>query len=71
MSMSAVSLVNLGWVLGCAMLVMLMQAGFCLLETGFSRAKNGINVAIKNLVDFLISSLLYWAFAADDFNGFP
>ncbi|MBA4016232.1 MAG: hypothetical protein C0483_03490 [Pirellula sp.] len=62
MTMSAVSLVNLGWVLGCATLVMLMQAGFCLLETGFSRAKNGINVAIKNLVDFLISSLLYWAF---------
>ncbi|MBN8629024.1 MAG: ammonium transporter, partial [Planctomycetes bacterium] len=60
--MSAVALVNLGWVLGCAMLVMLMQAGFCLLETGFARAKNGINVAIKNLVDFLISSLLYWAF---------
>ena len=40
---------------------MLMQAGFCLLETGFARAKNGINVAIKNLVDFLISSLVYWA----------
>ena len=41
---------------------MFMQAGFCLLETGFSRAKNSINVAIKNLVDFLISSLAYWAF---------
>jgi len=44
------------------MLVMFMQVGFCLLETGFSRAKNSINVAIKNLVDFLISSLAFWAF---------
>jgi Amt family ammonium transporter len=49
------------WVFISAMLVMLMQAGFCLLETGMARAKNGINVAIKNLVDFLISSLVYWA----------
>ncbi|MCE9604258.1 MAG: ammonium transporter [Planctomycetia bacterium] len=53
---------HLSWVLTCALLVMFMQAGFCLLETGFSRAKNSINVAIKNLVDFLISSLAYWAF---------
>ena len=60
--MSAVTLINLVWVLSCALLVMLMQAGFCLLETGFSRAKNSVNVAIKNLVDFLISSLLFWAF---------
>lgn len=54
--------VDLTWVLICGFLVMLMQAGFCLLETGFARAKNGINVAIKNLVDFLISSLVYWGF---------
>jgi Amt family ammonium transporter len=53
---------HLSWVLTCALLVMFMQAGFCLLETGFSRAKSSINVAIKNLVDFLISSLAYWAF---------
>ena len=31
-------------------LVMLMQAGFCLLETGFARAKNGINVALRRLI---------------------
>lgn len=41
---------------------MLMQGGFCLLESGFSRAKNSINVAIKNLIDFCISSLIFWAF---------
>jgi len=53
--------VDMVWVLVCAALVMLMQGGFCLLETGFCRAKNSINVAIKNLVDFLISSITYWA----------
>ena len=42
------------WLLVCAFLVMLMQGGFCLLESGFVRAKNSINVAIKNLVDFCV-----------------
>lgn len=50
------------WVLISAALVMLMQAGFCCLESGFCRAKNTINVAIKNLLDFCVSSLAYWAF---------
>lgn len=53
--------IDLLWTLVCAALVMLMQGGFCLLETGFARAKNSINVAIKNLVDFCISSLTFWA----------
>ncbi|MCU0709284.1 MAG: ammonium transporter [Pirellula sp.] len=47
------------WLLICAALVMLMQAGFCLLESGLSRAKNSINVAIKNLVDFCIACVSY------------
>lgn len=58
---SAFSDVDLVWLLMCSAMVMLMQAGFCLLETGFSRAKNSINVAIKNLFDFCISSIVYWA----------
>ena len=37
-----------------------MQAGFCCLESGYVRAKNSINVAIKNLVDFSVSGLLFW-----------
>ncbi len=49
------------WVLICAFLVMLMQAGFCLFEAGLVRSKNSINVAFKNLSDFLITSLVYWA----------
>lgn len=48
------------WVLLCAALVFLMQAGFLCLETGLTRSKNNINVAVKNLSDFGLSSLLYW-----------
>lgn len=49
------------WVLICSALVMLMQVGFCCLESGFCRAKNSINVAIKNLLDFCLASLMFWA----------
>ncbi len=54
-------LVNIAWLLLCAALVMLMQAGFCCLESGLSRAKNSINVAIKNLIDFCIATVVFWA----------
>ena len=37
-----------------------MQAGFCCLESGLSRTKNSINVAIKNLSNFAISSRVFW-----------
>ena len=53
--------VDLLWVLVSAALVMLMQGGFCFLESGMARAKNSINVAIKNLVDFCAASLVFWA----------
>ena len=55
-------LLNLSWVLLCAGLVLLMQAGFCCLETGLARAKNSINVAIKNVVDFCIAAIVFWLF---------
>lgn len=45
-----------------ALLVVMMQAGFTCLESGMVRAKNSINVAIKNLVDFCISLLLFTLF---------
>lgn len=38
-----------------------MQAGFALVETGFTRAKNAINIMMKNLMDFSMGSLAYWA----------
>ena len=50
------------WVLICAGLVFLMQAGFMCLESGLTRAKNSINVAVKNLTDIGISVVLFWAF---------
>ena len=50
----------LTWMLTCTALVLLMQAGFTCLETGMVRAKNSINVGIKNVVDFCIASILFW-----------
>ena len=56
------SLIDVFWVLICAGLVFLMQAGFTCLESGLTRSKNSINVAIKNITDFGISTILFWAF---------
>ncbi len=50
------------WILTATGLVFLMQAGFLCLEAGLTRKKNSINVAIKNVADFGISMLLFWAF---------
>jgi len=50
------------WLLICAILVFLMQAGFMCLETGLSRNKNSINVALKNVTDFGIAVVIFWAF---------
>lgn len=47
------------WVLTCGFIVLLMQAGFTCLESGMVRAKNSINVAIKNLIDFCIASAIF------------
>lgn len=49
------------WTLVAAVLVFFMQAGFALVETGFTRAKNAINIMMKNLMDFSIGSLAFWA----------
>lgn len=48
------------WVLLCAGLVFLMQAGFLCLETGVTRTKNSINVAVKNISDFGVSVFVFW-----------
>jgi Amt family ammonium transporter len=50
------------WLLICAILVFLMQAGFMCLESGLARKKNNINVALKNIADFGVSVGAYWAF---------
>jgi Amt family ammonium transporter len=48
------------WVLVAAILVMLMQAGFAMVESGFTRGKNSINILMKNLMDFSTGSILFW-----------
>ena len=50
------------WVLVSAFMVFLMQAGFLCVETGLVRFKNTINVALKNIVDFGLSVVVFWAF---------
>lgn len=50
---------ELEWTLTCAAMVFLMQAGFCLLESGMVRTKNSINVAVKNLLDCVVAVVLY------------
>ncbi|MEO1402925.1 MAG: ammonium transporter [Cyanobacteria bacterium J06635_1] len=53
--------IDVVWLIVCAILVSTMQAGFCCLESGLVRAKNSINVAIKNLVDFCVSCTIFAA----------
>ncbi len=48
------------WILLGSVLVFFMQAGFALLETGFTRAKNAGNIIMKNILNFSISSLVFW-----------
>ena len=49
------------WVLVAAFLVFFMQAGFAMVESGFTRAKNAVNILMKNLMDFSMGSIAYWA----------
>ena len=69
------SYVDTLWVFSCAILVFIMQAGFMCMESGLSRHKNSINVALKNLADFSISIVIFWLFGfglmfGKSFNGF-
>jgi len=63
------------WVIDCAILVFIMQAGFMCMETGLSRHKNSINVALKNAADFGVAVVIFWIFGfglmfGKSFNGF-
>ncbi|QNN24686.1 ammonium transporter [Planctomycetales bacterium ZRK34] len=59
--MENINLLDMLWVLLSAVLVFSMQAGFLCLEAGLTRSKNSINVAIKNVTDFGLSMVLFWA----------
>jgi len=48
------------WLSTTGALVFFMQAGFALLESGMSRAKNAVNVVMKNYMDVCIGSLAFW-----------
>jgi len=52
--------INTVWVLLAAFLVFFMQAGFGMLEAGFTRAKNAANILMKNMMDFSMASLAFW-----------
>ena len=51
---------NIVWTLVAAILVFWMQAGFAMVEVGFTRAKNAINIIMKNLMDFSVGSLAFF-----------
>ncbi len=51
---------NAFWLFFGGVLVFIMQAGFAMVETGFTRAKNAGNIVMKNFVDFMLGSLIYW-----------
>ena len=51
---------NLAWVLICAFLVMFMQLGFAMVETGFSRTKNAVHTMAMNLVIYPVGVVGFW-----------
>src|SRR5882724_8235271 len=53
--------VNFVWTLVCGFLVMFMQAGFALVETGFTRAKNASHTMAMNFMVYGIAMIAYWA----------
>ena len=52
---------NYMWTLIAAALVFFMQAGFAMVESGFTRAKSAVNIMMKNLMDFSMGTLFFWA----------
>ncbi len=60
-SASNAKAIDLVWMLIAAFLVFFMQAGFAMVETGFTRAKNAVNILMKNLMDFSVGSICFWA----------
>ncbi len=52
--------VNWLWTCIAAFLVFFMQAGFAMVESGFTRSKNALNIIMKNLMDFSIGTLAFW-----------
>ncbi len=65
---------NTIWVLLAAFMVMFMQPGFAMVESGFTRSKNTANILMKNFADFSIGSIVFWLIGytimyGDDIGG--
>ena len=59
--MEANAVLDLMWIVICGILVFFMQAGFTLVEVGFTRGKNAGNIIMKNFLDLCIGSVGFWA----------
>ncbi len=56
--------IDVAWIIIAAALILVMQGGFCALESGFVRARNNVNVAAKNLADLCLSTASFWLIGA-------
>lgn len=52
--------INIVWTIIAAILVFFMQAGFAMVESGFTRAKNAVNIIMKNLMDYSVGSVAFF-----------
>ncbi|HZY07796.1 MAG TPA: hypothetical protein VFE69_08630, partial [Ilumatobacteraceae bacterium] len=66
----AVNGLNTAWVLVAAFLVFFMQAGFMMLEAGFARTREVVNILQECIVDTCLCALLFWAFGFAFMFGF-
>src|ERR1700752_3181935 len=67
---SVINGTNTAWVLVAAFLVFFMQAGFMMLEAGFARTRETVNVLQECIVDTCLCALLFWAFGFAFMFGF-
>ncbi|MCX7725914.1 MAG: hypothetical protein N2053_03580 [Chitinispirillaceae bacterium] len=58
---SQINIIDTLWVLIAGFLVFFMNAGFAFVETGFTRAKNTVNILAKNFIVFAIATVVFWA----------
>src|SRR6201982_963060 len=69
-----INALNPVWVLLAAFLVFCMQVGFVMLEAGFARSRESINILVEGIADTCICGILFWAwgfaFMFEDGNGF-
>src|SRR5689334_15233242 len=69
-----INALNTVWVLLAAFLVFCMQVGFVMLEAGFARSRESINILVEGIADTCICGVLFWAwgfaFMFEPGNGF-